>query len=147
MPKARVLLDTNILLSGLVFNQGNEHQILRALEDRQLALVLPETVLVEAKRVLATKFSGFERVLELFLDRIECELLSLERLLPAIKDCEEKVRDRKDAPLYAVIILARPNYVVTGDKALRVDLKTSAEIIRDTKVCSSREFLDELRRG
>jgi predicted nucleic acid-binding protein len=47
MPKRKptVLIDTNILISGLVFLKGNEHKILKLAEDKAIALILPEFVL------------------------------------------------------------------------------------------------------
>lgn len=144
MEKVRVLLDTNIIISGLVFTKGNEHRILRLIEDRRITLVLPETVLMEAKKVLTEKFPGFERLLDLFLGRIEIENVPLSHILSTLENYVDKVRDSKDTPIYAAIALARPDRVVTGDKTLRRDLRRSSEI--NTKVCSSKEFLDEFEK-
>ncbi len=142
MEKARVLLDTNILVSGLVFTKGNEHKILRLIEDRRVALVLPETVLIEAEKVLAEKFPRFKRLLDIFLDRIEFETVSLNHILSTLETHVGKVSDSKDASIYAAITLAGPDCVVTGDKNLRRDLRSSPEITSNTKVYSSKEFLD-----
>jgi len=146
MEKARVLLDTNILISGLVFTKGNEHKILRLLEDRRATLVLPETVLMEARKVLMEKFPGFERLLDLFLGRIELETIPLSHILSTLKTYTAKVRDSKDAPIYVAITLAKPDHIVTGDKSLRLNLKKSLDIIGNTKICSSKEFLDEFKK-
>jgi predicted nucleic acid-binding protein len=35
--KPTVLIDTNILISGLVFLKGNEHKILKLAEDKEIA--------------------------------------------------------------------------------------------------------------
>ena len=48
MRRPRVLLDTNVLISGLVFPKGNEHRILALAEEESITLVLPEPVLIEA---------------------------------------------------------------------------------------------------
>jgi len=47
--KFTVLIDTNILLSGLVFLDDNEHRILKLAEDKAISLALPEFVLKEAR--------------------------------------------------------------------------------------------------
>ena len=52
-PKPIILIDTNILVSGLVFLEGNEHRILKLAEERTMVLILPEFVLEEARMVLA----------------------------------------------------------------------------------------------
>jgi predicted nucleic acid-binding protein len=64
-----VLIDTNILVSGLVFLEGNEHRILKFAEDKAIVLVLPEFVLEETRAVLGLRFPGHEIFLETFLQR------------------------------------------------------------------------------
>ena len=145
MEKVRVLLDTNILISGLVFTRGNEHQILQLIENRTIKLLLPESVLIEARKVLIKRFPGFEQLLDIFLGRIEFEIAPLSRILSLVENSGKKVRDVKDAPIYAAIALTRPDYAVTGDRNLRQDLQRSSEITSNTKICSSKELLEELR--
>ena len=73
MPLRRVLVDTNILVSGLVFTKGNEHHILQLAEDKKIILIIPEIVMIETEKVLREKFAGFERLLDVFLKRLEFE--------------------------------------------------------------------------
>lgn len=146
MAGPRVLLDTNILVSGMVFTKGNEHEILRLIEEGKLRLVIPETVLMEAKKVFAAKFAGTDKLLDLFLERIRPELVRLRDVLPLLETHTSKVEDTKDVPIYSAIILAKPDYAVTGDKPLRFDLRRWAELTSNTNVCSSRELLQQLGR-
>lgn len=146
MTRARVLVDTNILISGLIFTKGNEHEILRLIERRRLALILPDSVLIEARRVLAEKSPGFEVLLDVFVRRVDARIIPLQRILPHVKGYRARVRDRKDTPLYAAIALAKPMYAVTGDQALREDLRRSPQIRARTMVCASKQLLDRLRR-
>jgi len=143
MPEPRVLLDTNILISGLVFSGGNEHRILRLAEDGEITLVLPEFVLQETKRVLAVRFAGYEGLLDVFLSKLNYILVhwgELETILPRY---EGQVRDEKDIPVLAAVIASEPDFAVTGDRALREDLRRCEEV-SGTKICSSRQFLGEL---
>lgn len=146
MAGPRVLLDTNILVSGMVFTKGNKHEILRLIEEGKLRLVIPETVLMEAKKVFAEKFAGTDKLLDLFLERIRPELIRLREVLPLLETHASKVKDTKDVPIYSAIILAKPDFAVTGDKLLRLDLRKWAELTRNTKVYSSRELLQQLGR-
>lgn len=57
---------------------------------------------------------------------------------------EKKVRDRKDAPVLAAVVVARPDFAVTGDVALREDMKRCQDAPRVTSICSSRQFLKEV---
>ena len=121
--KPRVLLDTNILVSGLVFAKGNEHEILRLVEDRRVTAVLAETVLIEAKQVLNEKFPGFERLLDLFPGGVEFETVSLSEILPVIDACRNKVADGKDAPIYAAVAITKPDCIIRSLQ--RVPLKSN----------------------
>lgn len=55
-----------------------------------------------------------------------------------------EVRDRKDLPFFAATIVSKPDFVVTGDKILREDMKRSNKI-PTSKVLASAEFLVEIK--
>jgi len=140
-PRPRVLLDTNVVVSGLVFLRGNEHKILKLAEQGEIVLVLPEFVLEEALVVLARTFRGYENVFDTFLLRVEHEILFWRDFRRLVPTCVSRVRDKKDAPLFASVIAAKPDFTVTGDVTLREDLRKSREVAEITKICSSAEFL------
>lgn len=141
-----VLIDTNILVSGLVFLEGNEHRILKLAEDRAITLVLPEFVLKEARVVLSRRFPGLEVFLDAFLLRAEHSVIPWSRIEQDIPLHQREVRDAKDVAVLTSIILAKPNFAVTGDKTLREDMKRSQDAVRITTICSSSEFLKNVSR-
>ncbi len=110
----RVMLDTNVLISGMVF-QGPERRLLESILKNDHVLVLCEQTETEAQMVLLRKFSISERFLKNFL-----QLFRLERVpLPSRAEIEKArslIRDPKDAPILAAAITARPDLFVTGDK-------------------------------
>ncbi len=142
MPKEKssVLLDTNILISGLVFT-GNELRILELILEGNIDLVLPETAIIEAKEVLKRKFAGLNSLLDLFLDKIDFQLVRLVDILPRSVRDSEKVGDRNNVYIFSSAAIAKPDYVITGDRKLKLDLNSYPEIVNTTKACSSREFL------
>ncbi len=146
MERTRVLLDTNILISGLVFLKGNEHQVLRLLEAGEFTLIIPETVILEARRVLETKFEGFEDLVDIFLGKITHEVYPVESILRLAPTHRGAVRDQTDLPIYITTLQTRPDYAVTGDKKLRGDIKGSEEIGRYTRICTSREFIAAVKK-
>ena len=148
MPKRRptVLIDTNILISGLVFLKGNEHKMLKLAEDKAVALILPEFVLDEARMVLARRFPGHEALLDAFVSRTEHEILPSEEIMQSVPFAENRVRDAKDAPVLASVLVAKPDFTVTGDLALREDMRNCREATRVTTICSSRQFLEKARK-
>ncbi|MEM3004027.1 MAG: putative toxin-antitoxin system toxin component, PIN family [Candidatus Bathyarchaeia archaeon] len=143
-PKPKVLIDTNILISGLVFLRGNEHKILKLAEERKIILVIPEFVLEEGRLVLARNFPSHEALLDASLARMEHTVLPWKGIGKLSSVCEEKVRDRKDAPLLASVIAVKPDFTVTGDVALREDMKRCSEVAGVTKICSSRQFIEAM---
>jgi putative PIN family toxin of toxin-antitoxin system len=140
-----VLLDTNVLISGLVFKGGNEHRILRLAEDGAITLVLPEFVIQETERVLAERFAGYAALLDVFLSKISCTLVRWDEFEGLLPRCEGRVRDGKDVPILASIIASKPEFAVTGDRDLREDLH-GCEEASATRIFSSRQFLEEFSR-
>ena len=136
-----VLIDTNILVSGLVFAKGNEHRILKIAKDKQITLVLPEFVLEETRAVLCLRFAGREMLLDAFLKRVEYVVVSMEQIEHDIPRHRNAVRDTLDIAVLTAVIAAKPNFAVTGDKTLRADMKRFRGVINETMICSSSEFL------
>jgi predicted nucleic acid-binding protein len=62
----RVMLDTNTIVSGVVF-QGSERHLLHVIYAQGHTLVLSEYVFQETKQVLTRKFPGKEFALEAWL--------------------------------------------------------------------------------
>jgi len=141
MPKPKVLLDTNIIVSGLVFLSGNEHKVLKLAEEKRIALVLPEFIVEETRMVLARIFAGHEALLDVFLAMVEHVSVPWETIRQLVPVYERFVRDKKDAPILASVVVAKPDYTVTGDRDLREDLKACSETAELTEPCSSGEFL------
>ena len=138
-----VLVDTNILVSGLVFTKGNEHKILRLAEDKDITLVLPEFVLKEARTVLSNRFPGHEILLDAFIQRTQHAIVPMNQFEGEIPRHRESVRDAKDVAVFAATIVTKPDLAVTGDKTLREDMKRS-QVTDHTVVCSSSELLKEI---
>lgn len=142
--KPTVLVDTNILISGLVFLKGNEHRILKLAEDKGVVLILPQFVLEEARIVLSRRFPGHEALLDAFLSRTEHTVLPSKEIEQSVSLYEKRVRDGKDAAVLATVIVAKPDFTVTGDVVLREDMRRCGEIVRVTRVCSSKQFLKKV---
>jgi len=141
--KFTVLIDTNILVSGFVFLDGNEHRILKLAEAKAISLVLPEFVLKEARAVLARRFPSHEIFLDAFLLRTEHTIVPWSRIEQDIPIRRGQVRDTKDAAVLTSTILAKPHFTVTGDKTLREDIRRCHDA-RTTTICSSNEFLKKI---
>ena len=140
--KPSVLLDTNVLVSGLVFRRGNEHKILQLVEDGEIILVLPDFVVAEAKRVLAAKFPGYEGLLDVYLGRVGHRVVPWEETRLHLSAASLKVRDAKDAIVLASVLVVDLGYFVTGDRELRED---AAACIGADKCLTSSQLLERLK--
>jgi len=136
----RVFVDTNILLSGLVF-KGNESKVLDLAIEGTIRLVVPEVVIGEARTVLGEKFPRHTHVLD--------EFLSLVGYDPGSSPSEDDflraraaLRDPGDVPVLAAVLACKPDFALTGDN----DLLTP-EVRAVFLLMTAREFLSSCRRN
>jgi putative PIN family toxin of toxin-antitoxin system len=132
----RVVLDTNVLVSGLISPSGPPGEILRLLETGLIVPCLSESILGEYREVLARpsfQFPGFR--IALLLQRLEAvgELFTAEPI-PA------DFPDPRDAPFLEVALAAHADFLVTGNlRHFPVRLR------QGVAVASPREFIEALR--
>jgi putative PIN family toxin of toxin-antitoxin system len=109
----RVVIDTNLVLSALLFG-GSTARLRLALQNYQLTPLVSKTTITELIRVLAyPKFkltpSEQEDLLSDYLPF--CETVLIPDVLPAIPEC----RDPFDVPFLVLALVSQANYLVTGD--------------------------------
>jgi len=93
---------------------------------------------------LDRRFPGYEMFLDVFLLRAEHSVVLSSRVEQDIALHQGEVRDAKDAAVLASTILPKPNFVVTGDKTLREDMRRCRDIAGITTICSSIELLKKI---
>ncbi len=112
----RLFLDTNIVISGLLFHGPEEALLLRAESGTFIAVVSPD-VLQETVRVLAGKFG----LPQARVDGALAALRFLEVVTPdadGVRRAERALRDADDAPILAAARVAHVEGLVTGDRDL-----------------------------
>jgi len=128
--KLKVFLDTNILVSGMVF-AGNERKLLEAIIDGKLELVLSSDVIDEANEVLKKKFPKQVVLFPLFLRMVKHEEISKRAYRGSEKRYAGLIGDKADVPILAAAVASKAGYLVTGDKGLLALKKVGeTEIIR-----------------
>jgi putative PIN family toxin of toxin-antitoxin system len=110
----RVVLDTNVFISGVFFT-GPPYKILEAWRDARIQLVVSPAILEEYKRVgetLATQFPGVD--LEPILDflTLHAEVVAADTML------EPVCRDPDDDKFVACALASGVRHVISGDKHL-----------------------------
>jgi putative PIN family toxin of toxin-antitoxin system len=108
----RVMLDTNIIISAMVFKSAKMSEVLKKATD-SYELCLAAYTIEETKRILFEKFPSAETSVEVFFDDYPYTLIDApvgnEKPLAHI-------RDTNDYPILYAAITGQIDILVTGDK-------------------------------
>ena len=113
----RVLIDTNVLFSALVFPNSKPAEALLYIADNH-NIVLCEQNLREIREVLQRKAPKYLPAAETLLTELSYELI------PSMYQIEKIMRDETDQPILNAAILHDVDIILTGDKdflALEID--------------------------
>jgi putative PIN family toxin of toxin-antitoxin system len=135
----KVVLDTNVLVSGLMLPDSVPGRIVAAWRGAQFELVLSESLLDEIGRVLS--YPKIRGRLRWGQDEIARFLLLLRFKADIVDTTGEKAsvpRDPGDDPVLATLLAADADCLVSGDSDLlalrdRFPIQTPAEFVRRLK--------------
>ncbi|HTX75561.1 MAG TPA: putative toxin-antitoxin system toxin component, PIN family [Terracidiphilus sp.] len=116
MARLRIVLDTNVLVSGIAYPESIPGRILRAWHEGAVSLVLSRYILDEMVRVLP-------RLKRVKLTAVEIQdladsFLFMAEVVEPVAPGEEALRDRADEPVLGTLLAAKADYLITGDKDL-----------------------------
>lgn len=119
MAALRVVLDTNVLVSGLAYPTGYCGRILAAWRQGSVQVVLSRYILDEMIRVLPRLPRIVMTEMEI-RDLADSFLFLAEIVEPNIKEAADEVelRDSADREVLGTWLAARTDYLITGDKDL-----------------------------
>jgi putative PIN family toxin of toxin-antitoxin system len=108
----KIVLDTNVVVSGLLNSQGNPAQVLTLALAGAIQVCHDERILAEYTEVLARPRFKFDpkRVREA-LNKIEVDGLAVD----ASGESNLDLRDKDDEPFLAVALAASADFLVTGN--------------------------------
>ncbi len=109
----RVMLDTNIIISAIVFKSEQMNRITKLLSEKY-SLVLCSSIIDELHEVVNSKFSDKVNDLEKLLLELPFEFVYTPQTLP--KHNLFTIRDADDEKILYSAILADVDVFVTGDK-------------------------------
>lgn len=132
----RVVLDANIVLSGLILPDSGPGRIVRAWREARLDLVISEAMLEEIRRILA--YPKIRKRLNWPPDEIDRFLLLLRFHCTVIDPPAmtfKSLRDPSDAAVLATLIHSEAEALITGDTDLlvladRYPIISPAEFVR-----------------
>ena len=117
----KVVLDTNVLVSGLISNQGPPRQIVDAWLEGRFTLVTSLYLVEELAHVLTyPRIAERIRLDEPEVDTILAALLSEAEMAPGELELPGVTRDPKDDPVVACAVEGDAGYIVSGDQDLLV---------------------------
>jgi putative PIN family toxin of toxin-antitoxin system len=110
----RVTPDTNILVSGLVYQRGKPYQLLRMALAGEINMTVSQAILDEMADVLARKFKMTETAIE----EAKAIVTQAARVVtPAVK-LQVVKEDPDDDKILECAVSGGSDYIVTGDKDL-----------------------------
>jgi putative PIN family toxin of toxin-antitoxin system len=115
----RLVLDTNIFISGLLFPKSSAGKIVSSCFGEKFELCLSKSMIEEIERVLF--YPKIRKRLKLTDSEIKnyCSLLSFSAKFFEIKHIRAKVpKDRKDDHILATFLASEADYLITGDDDL-----------------------------
>jgi len=126
----KVVLDTNVAVSGLLSPFGNPAEILRMISSGVLRLCLDARILSEYKDVLGRpKFQFEERKIQGLLDQIENR-----GHIVASTPLPQTLQDRTDEPFLEVAVTGRVDALITGNIAhFPAHLRCGIRVLAPTK--------------
>ena len=113
----RVVIDTNLVLSSLVFAQGRLSPLRHAWQSAHCQPLLSSVTAAELIRVLAyPKFKlSADAQQEMLADYLPyCTTVRMPDKLPVTLDC----RDKFDLPFLQLAVVGKADYLVSGDQDL-----------------------------
>jgi len=136
----RAVIDTNVLVSGIISDRGAPRQIITAWHQRQFTLLISALIVAEVVRVLRyprlqTTYQLSEQDILQVRDTLLNDALVLEDLYQV-----ERSRDPKDNQFLACALEGHADYLVTGDAHL-LEIK----FYHGVQIVTPRRFLDILR--
>lgn len=132
----RVVIDTNVVFSGLIKPDSVPGRVLRAWRDGEFRLVLSEYLIDEIASTLArTKMRALVAWPPVQIDRFVLELRAFADIVEPAELDFKYPRDPDDIPVLATLIASRADVLVTGDRDLlaladQYPIETPAEFVR-----------------
>ena len=139
--RTKVVLDTNVFVSGLLSSQGPPRQIVDAWLDEHFTLVTSPYLVGELIHVL-----DYPRIAERIylkeaeVDTILAALLSQAEMVPGEIELPGVTRDPKDDAVVACAVEGEADYIISGDQ----DLLVLGEY-EGIEVVTPRRFIDILK--
>lgn len=130
----KIILDTNVFISGVFFDKGYPRQILEALRDRLVKLCVSPEIINEYEEILSDLSKKYPKTEAQDFLRL---ILILAEMCNAPKFVQSVCKDIDDDIFLECAIASKTKVIVSGDKLL---LETSG--YKGIKVVKPRDFVE-----
>jgi len=117
LPTLKVVLDTNVLVSGIAYPASTPGKILAAWRRGELTVALSDHIIDELSRSLPRMNHRLNWALQKFDEEVELIALQAQIVEPGGLP-NTAVRDPGDLPVLGTLLTSKADYLVTGDKDL-----------------------------
>jgi putative PIN family toxin of toxin-antitoxin system len=136
----RVVLDTNLIISGMLWS-GTPRDVLRAAANGQVEAVTSEALVDELRDVLKReKFNKYLERLEKSPEDLVTAYLDYTKVVETVSIADATIRDVKDVKMLETAVGGEATHIATGDDDLLV-LQTYKTIT----ILNARDFLELLQ--
>ena len=111
---AKIFIDTNILISAIVFDKNELELIIRCASEGD-KMCISEHIMEEATRVFIKKFPKHLEIFESFIEISKIEIINKKLYEMKIKKFDD-IRDQYDAHVVACAEASNCKFIITGDK-------------------------------
>jgi len=134
-PEVKVILDTNIYISAILFG-GKPEKIRKLSKEKKIELLVSEAIIAEVAEVLRKKFDWESWQISQIIDEIRetATLVIPNQTIFVIK------KDKDDNRILECAIEGKTQYIISGDKRHLLPLKEYQGI----KILSPSEFLRKM---
>jgi len=115
----KIVLDTNVIISGMIMDHNAPFEILKAFEKGKLALIVSEPILEEVNRVLNyPRIKEKRHLSQQKIHRIMKALKTYGVITPAKLKIDAVPQDPEDNKFICAAIEGKAEYIVSGDRHL-----------------------------
>ena len=107
----RIMVDTNILLSALVFGSAKMAAILEKVGEEH-TMVICTHIIDEFRKVVSEKAPKYNSAVDTLFSLLPYELV----YTPQWQENMPDLRDKKDKPILAAALISDVDMIITGDK-------------------------------
>lgn len=139
--KFRLVVDTNIIVSGLITTGTPPAQILDAVQSKKIALLVSDEVVVEYLRVLQyPHIRKYKKISDEMVSQLTAFFVEESERIEILSHIQ-KSKDSDDDKFLSLAVEGKADFIVTGDKGDLLSLKAIDEI----PIITAREAVERLK--